>query len=191
MTLDLVGARYLPSFVSADEAAALVAAIDEQPWLTDLRRRVQHYGYRYDYQARRLAADMYLGPLPAFLTAFAARVARTGFDSAPEQAIVNEYVPGQGISAHVDCVPCFGPTIATLSLGSACEIEFRHPPSGDVRRLALEPCSLLVMTGAARYDWTHAIRARRSDHGVPRSRRLSVTFRTILLPLASTMRLGM
>ena len=35
-----------------------------------------------------------------------------------EQAIVNEYEPGQGIAPHVDR-DCFGPVVATVSLGSA------------------------------------------------------------------------
>ena len=168
----IAGLRYAAGFVAAPDAAALVAAIDAQPWLDDLARRVQHYGWRYDYRARRVAPDMYLGPLPAFLSALVARL-----DFAPDQAIVNEYVPGQGIAHHVDCVPCFGETIASASLLSRCEMEFRR---GDTRHaILLEPGSLLVLSGEARYDWSHAIRARGSDHGVPRGRRLSVTFRTV------------
>ncbi len=169
----IAGLRYVPGFVAAAEAAALVAAIDAAPWLDDLARRVQHYGWRYDYRARRVAADMYLGPLPAWLGGLVARL-----DFVPEQAIVNEYTPGQGISHHVDCVPCFGETIASVSLLSRCEMELRR--GDELRRLMLEPGSLLVMTGEARYDWSHAIRARRSDGGVPRGRRVSVTFRTVL-----------
>jgi alkylated DNA repair dioxygenase AlkB len=175
-----VGLAYRSAFVPPADGDALIAAIDARPWLADLRRRVQHYGYRYDYQARRVDADSYLGPLPAFLDELAARMPGVGFERLPDQAIVNEYLPGQGISAHIDCVPCFGPTIATLSLGSACEIEFRHPSSDAVVTQALEVGSLLTLAGEARYDWTHAIRARKSDRGVVRGRRLSVTFRTVL-----------
>ena len=42
----------------------------------------------------------------------------------PDQLIVNEYQPGQGISAHIDCEPCFKNTIVTVSLGSVYEMDF-------------------------------------------------------------------
>lgn len=167
------GLTYTPEFVAPAEETALLAAIDAHPWLTDLARRVQHYGYRYDYKARRVSPEMYLGPLPAFLAPLTARLAMV-----PDQAIVNEYEPGQGISHHVDCVPCFGDTIASASLGSRCEMEFRR--ADTTQTLLLEPRSLLVLHGEARYEWSHAIRARRSDHGVARTRRVSITFRTVI-----------
>jgi alkylated DNA repair dioxygenase AlkB len=97
---------------------------------------------------------------------------------------VNEYLPGQGISAHVDCVPCFGPRIATLSLGAACVMLFRHPRTGARVERMLNPGSLLVLAGPARSQWRHEIPARKSDvvDGVRRARgrRVSVTFRTIV-----------
>lgn len=103
-----------------------------------------------------------------------------------DQVIVNEYQPGQGISAHVDCVPCFGPVVAAISLGSACVMDFTHPTDGKKAAVHLAPGSLCVMTGPARYDWRHSIAARKSDPGagarIPRSRRVSVTFRTVLSP---------
>jgi hypothetical protein len=40
---------------SVAHAATFLAEIDAQPWLGDLKCRVQHYGYRYDYQARGAA----------------------------------------------------------------------------------------------------------------------------------------
>ncbi|WP_090196612.1 alpha-ketoglutarate-dependent dioxygenase AlkB [Yoonia tamlensis] len=47
--------------------------------------------------------------------------------------------------------------------------------------LALEPRSLLVISGEARHVWTHAIPSRKSDivngQKHSRSRRLSLTFR--------------
>jgi alkylated DNA repair dioxygenase AlkB len=174
------GLRYVPSYLTAAQAAALLEAIDAMPWLSDLARRVQHYGYRYDYRARRVVPEMYLGPLPPFVRPLADRLVLEGyFAKQPDQAIVNEYEPGQGISHHVDCVPCFGETVSSLSLGSRCEMEFRQGGASD-QHLVLEPASLLVLSGEARYGWSHAIRARNSDHGIARRRRVSVTFRTIL-----------
>lgn len=105
------------------------------------------------------------------------------FASLPDQVIANEYLPGQGISAHVDCEPCFGADIASLSLISSCEMQFCGPGRGETRAVILPPRSLLVLGGEARQYWTHAIPARRSDliDGVRtmRQRRVSLTFRTM------------
>lgn len=175
---NIEGLSYLPNFISSDEEKALIESIDHQPWLHDLKRRVQHYGYKYDYKARRVTSDSYLGPLPDWLTDIADKL-----PFMPDQAIVNEYLPGQGISAHIDCEPCFGDHIASLSLGSAAIMQFEK--DGQREELYLEPCSLLILSGAARYEWTHAIHARKSDkvNGFKhqRERRVSVTFRSMVI----------
>ncbi len=181
------GAFYLPDFVALDLEARLVAAIDEQPWIVDLKRRVQHYGYRYDYRARVVTPDAYLGSLPAWASDLALKLADIDwFKTVPDQLIVNEYLPGQGISAHVDCVPCFGDVIVSVSLLSQCEMLLRERVSGEKRSIRLEPRSALLLTGPARFEWTHEIPARKSDpiNGarVARSRRLSLTFRTVEPP---------
>ncbi|MCZ4290339.1 alpha-ketoglutarate-dependent dioxygenase AlkB [Hoeflea alexandrii] len=179
------GAVCLAGFISPSEEAALVGHLDGGEWNSELRRRVQHFGYRYDYRARAVTAEAFLGALPAWLASLSERLAAAGFaGGVPDQVIANEYLPGQGISAHVDCVPCFDDTIVSISLLSRCEMVFRHRPSGATRAIILEPCSALVLTGAARYEWTHEIPARKSDivegRKVQRSRRISLTFRKVV-----------
>jgi len=178
------GLRYVPGFVDEPWEAELLSAIDAQPWLGDLKRRVQHYGYRYDYKARRVDPSMYLGPLPDWALPLVVRLTDGNvMPSAPDQLIVNEYEPGQGISPHVDCVPCFGPVICSVTLGSSCMMKFSA--GADERRewLLLERGSLLVLAGPARYDWRHSIPARKSDRigdqVISRGRRVSLTFRTV------------
>lgn len=178
------GLRYLQNAVSEDVAGALVREIDAAVWQTDLKRRVQHYGYRYDYKARRARKEDYLGPLPpCFRRVAQGLVAQGYFTSLPDQVIVNEYQPGQGISPHIDCQPCFGDTIASLSLLSACVMQFAHPITSRRLDLTLAASSLLVLSAEARYGWTHAIAARKTDvisgQRVARSRRISLTFRTM------------
>lgn len=180
------GARVICDFVSDQAARRLLATIDASRWRTDLKRRVQHYGWRYDYRARQVTKEMRLGPLPDWLRPGAKAVgALAEFDRRPDQVIVNEYLPGQGISAHIDCEPCFGPAIASLSLGGCAEMIFRHRGSGERRSLTLAPLNLLILSGESRYDWTHEIPARKSDliNGArqPRTRRVSLTFRTVAL----------
>jgi alkylated DNA repair dioxygenase AlkB len=176
-TTNILGLTYIPNFISSEEEKTLISRIDSEPWLSDLKRRVQHYGYKYDYKARTVTNDAYLGSLPEWITPISQKLS---FE--PQQAIINEYFPGQGISAHVDCVPCFGDTIASLSLNSGAIMQFTK--ESEKRELYLEPQSLVILSGPARYEWTHAIPARKSDIvdgcKVERKRRISLTFRTVI-----------
>ena len=180
------GARLIRDFVPEQAAERLLAAIDASSWRADLKRRVQHYGWRYDYRERRITNDMRLGPLPEWLLPAAEAVGDLPeFDRRPDQVIVNEYRPGQGISAHVDCEPCFGAAVASLSFGGEVEMLFANRATGERRSVILEPAMLLILSGEARYDWTHEIPARQSDvikgERHQRTRRVSLTFRTVTL----------
>ena len=176
------GLSYFADYISCLKAESLVDHIDNSLWDTRLKRRVQHYGWRYDYKARRVDSSAFLGILPDWLEVLAAKLVHDGlFASKPDQVIVNEYLPGQGISAHVDCLPCFGHTIASLSLGSSCVMRFSN---GSTRvENYLVDRSLLVFSGEARAKWKHEIPARKSDlidgQKIARDRRLSLTFRNV------------
>jgi alkylated DNA repair dioxygenase AlkB len=179
------GLIYIPEFIDSAIESALIKTIDAQPWITELKRRVQHYGWRYDYKARSVTNDLRIGVLPDWLQTYAVRLQQAGlFNETPDQVIVNEYQSGQGISAHVDCVPCFADTISSLSLGSPCVMDFNHSKTGEKSSLLLEPRSLLVLTGDARYIWQHAIAGRKTDRYcgqiINRNRRVSLTFRKVL-----------
>jgi alkylated DNA repair dioxygenase AlkB len=182
--LKIEGLTYLPNYLSKQEENALIELIDAQNWLTDLKRRVQHYGYKYDYRARRIDTSMKIGALPDWLNSLAKRLYTEGsFQNMPDQVIINEYESGQGISPHIDCQPCFEDTIVSLSLHSAAIMEFTK---GNVKiPILLEPRSAVILKGESRYDWTHGIAARKSDKykGVvfQRKRRVSLTFRCVIL----------
>jgi alkylated DNA repair dioxygenase AlkB len=185
------GLHYLPDYLGGEEQERFLAVIDQHPWLAYLKRRVQHYGYRYDYKRRTVDRAMYLGPLPQWAVALAGRFVDEGWTPRPpDQLIVNEYAPGQGIASHVDCVSCFGDFILAISLGSPCVMLFTHPPSGMQVPLLLEPGSLYVMQGEARYQWRHGIPSRKTDlYGqgrIQRRRRVSMTFRTVIQEAFST-----
>jgi alkylated DNA repair dioxygenase AlkB len=180
------GLKYVAAFLSSSEEAALLDSVDAEPWRTDLKRRVQHYGYRYDYTTRTVDSSAFLGMLPAWAQQTAARLVADGHMSdTPNQLIVNEYEPGQGINAHIDSIPSFGPIVCSLTLGSHCVMELSHIDGGEIERLLLEPASLVVLAGDARYKWRHGIPARTSDTVgdtvLTRSRRVSLTFRTVNL----------
>jgi alkylated DNA repair dioxygenase AlkB len=179
------GASYAPDFISLTEEGDFEKRLDAGVWSNELRRRVQHFGYRYDYKARAVTPDAYLGKLPEWLQHLGDRLVAAGyFDEVPDQIIANEYLPRQGISAHVDCEPCFGDTIVSLSLLSHCEMVFREKRTGTKLATLLEPRSVIIMKNAARFVWTHEIPARISDIiggiRVERSRRISLTFRKVI-----------
>ena len=181
----IAGLSYIPNYIDESTEAVLLEIIDSQPWMHDLKRRVQHYGWRYDYKARKVASDLRIGALPDWLQTYAVCLQQGGLSTeTPDQVIINEYQPGQGISAHIDCVPCFADSIASLSLGSPCVMDFTHSKTGEKSSLLLEPRSLLVLTGDARYVWQHAISGRKTDRYqgqiISRKRRISLTFRKMI-----------
>ena len=71
--------------------------------------------------------------------------------------------------------------IATVSLGSACQMDFISVATQEVRSHLLSPGSVLALSGDARYVWKHRIMARKIDGGSRRGRRVSLTFRTVIL----------
>lgn len=188
MTLNLqeIEGFYLQdNYLTPEEESSLINWIDQQTWDTILRRRVQHYGYRYDYASRGIDSAVFLGELPGPLNDLAQRLTQESILKAtPDQVIINEYDSGQGIAAHVDCVPCFGPEIASISLGSHVGMDFIRVADKSKVSQILMPRSLLVFSDAGRYDWKHGISARKSDlingKRVPRERRISLTFRFVL-----------
>lgn len=176
------GLTYFETLLSQKEQEIVISEVDARPWQNDLKRRVQHYGFKYDYKARTINFSMRIGNLPPFAISVANRLMTLGLiNEFPDQVIVNEYLPGQGITAHVDCKPCFKSTIVTVSLGSTYEMDFIHPESEETASISLTPGSALVLRDDARYFWMHRIQARKTDHGNPRGRRISLTFRNVII----------
>ena len=177
------GGRYIADFITTQEELALLDAIDKESWLDELQRRVQHYGYRYNYKKRKLDAEDRIGDLPDWIAPICDRLAHTEgmFAACPDQLIVNEYKPGQGITPHTDS-GCFGAVVASLSLGSDCLMDIETP--AEKFPIVLQRKSLLVLQGDSRNVWKHAIALRKTDiqadEKILRQRRVSLTFRTVL-----------
>ena len=100
-----------------------------------------------------------------------------------DQLIINKYLPGQGIAPHIDKPSQFGPYIACVTLGSGVEIQFSKTGEETIP-IYVEPNSLYIMSGDARYTWKHGIASRKSDlvsdQKIARGTRISLTFRTAL-----------
>lgn len=181
------GLRYIPDYITEDQHDWLLDQIDEQQWLDDLKRQVQHYGFKYDYKARKVNYDMHIGELPEWLKRLSQKLYEDKhMPEAADQVIVNEYLPGQGISSHIDCEPCFRDIIVSLSLGSGCIMNFTNKYDKTKKiPLWLAPRSLVVLSSEARYAWLHGIPARKWDEWDgqkhERKRRVSLTFRKVII----------
>lgn len=181
------GLDYRENYIDEHQHDWLLARIDKNQWLDDLKRRVQHYGFKYDYKARKVNLDMRIGELPEWLKKLSQKLHQDGhMPEVADQVIINEYEPGQGISSHIDCEPCFKDTIVSLSLGSGCVMNFINK-SDRTKKIPvwLAPRSLVVLSGEARYEWLHGIAARKWDewdgHKYERQRRVSLTFRKVII----------
>lgn len=180
------GLIYIPEYISELEELFLLKSLNSEVWLGDLKRRVQHYGYKYDYKARFIDYSMKIGNLPEWVMPTAIKLKEDKLiNEIPDQLIINEYEPGQGIANHIDCEPCFGETIISLSLGSNCVMLFKNKDSNEEFQVLLEPKSLVVLKEDARYKWTHGIVGKKTDifNNVKykRGTRVSLTFRNIIL----------
>ena len=179
----IAGLLYVENAINERRERELIKWIESRPWTTAIvsnesgtdstDRKVQHYGKEYVYTTRTLRDA---APIPDIFRELAAWLAIRA-----DQIIVNKYEPGQGIAPHIDNLSLFGDTVSSLSLGSATAMEFTR--GRDRREIILRPRSLLTLTGAARYQWTHSIPRRKADavNGRVwfRETRISITFRTI------------
>lgn len=176
------GLVYLCDWLTVADQDEVVAEIDGRSFGTELARRVQHYGFRYDYFESSIDGTGSAPPIPPKMSTLAQRLVEEGhFVEVPNQVIVNEYLSDQGIGAHIDRVS-FGPAVATISLLESWPMTFKSR-EGLVLDVLLEVGSLALMTDAARYEWTHQIKPRKFDTHtgikIERARRLSLTFRTV------------
>jgi alkylated DNA repair dioxygenase AlkB len=136
------------------------------------RRLVRHFGYGYDYASRQVREG---DPLPAELESLRRRAEEfAGLE--PEsfvETLLTFYPVGASIDWHADAPP-FGDRIAGISLGAPSKLQLRTG-EGASRRIfeqSLEPRSVYLLSGLARYRWQHHIPPTRGD-------RYSITFRTL------------
>lgn len=84
------GLFYYPEFISSSDEQALIEAIDAGTWDNTLKRRVQHFGMRYDYSSKSIDRNSKLDPLPDFMIPLVDKLTAGGvFEVAPDQCIVN------------------------------------------------------------------------------------------------------
>jgi alkylated DNA repair dioxygenase AlkB len=165
------GFRLIPSFLTVEEQQAI------ERWILA--------NFRWD--ERRLGplppCEQYPqdGPIPAWAAALGGRMVAIGiFASPPDHVLLRRYDRGRGVRPHVDR-PEYGPVVAGLTLGSSRAFHLTSPGRRARLEALLLPGDLYVMTGAARYRWTHSIPAVEEDEFAgavfPRADGFSVTWR--------------
>lgn len=164
------------NFISEDEENKLLEEILNMPFNNDLKRRTQHYGYKYPYTKNPVSL-IKCDPIPNFLNNILTKL-NEKFNKSFDQIIINEYLPGQGIFPHIDNPKFFGDTIISLSLGSDILMVI-----GD-KEIDLPKNSILILQEEFRYSLKHGIVGRKKDiiNGINRERhtRISITFREVL-----------
>jgi alkylated DNA repair dioxygenase AlkB len=172
------GFSYFPDFLLAEEERELMSTIERlefEPFRFQgytAKREVVVYGWDYDFSSRR-ASEIH--GLPEFLLPLRTKVAARVEVAAEAfvEALVTKYPPGAPIGWHRD-VPQFE-IVAGISLGSSCRMRFKpYKAEGraKIASITLDPRSLYVMQGPARWEFQHSIRE-------VEQLRYSVTLRTL------------
>ncbi len=171
--MSIKGLALFENYITEEDEINLINGINLSDWNTELTRRTQHYGYKYSYHGGNFLEQS--KPIPHFMTNILNRVsidANRNFD----QVIVNEYLPGQGISKHTDNTTFFGDTIISISLGSDIVMIFTND---NIKiEIPLKRRSILILTDESRYIWKHSILSKKTDNRIRRGTRISITFRT-------------
>jgi len=161
------GLKIIPNFVTLENEIEILKSFDWEDKNQESilkHREVKHFGFEFNYKTNNIDPDLPLDDkIPDLCEAVAVSAHQAGLvSSTPDQLTVNKYLPGQGIPPHTDTHDCCTDTILSLSLGSGVTMEFRGPKGKQIP-VWLPPRSLLVMTGEARYCWSHGITPRHCD----------------------------
>lgn len=148
--LSIKGLWMVEGFISLEEEIELLRCIDKEQWSNQLTRRTQHYGHIYDYTSK--GASVETTPIPSWCDKIIERLMHFNvLDTRPDQMIVNEYTPGQGIYPHVDNIDSFEDGIVSLSLGSDIVMDLVNNRNAGIKKeLLLRRRSILAFHGDAK-----------------------------------------
>ena len=198
------GLAYIPNFITEEEEKWLVQYAYSSQWDEQgkMNRRVCQYGFSFDYESgNKLKKGK---PMPTVFQFLIDRITkiteatpgRGAYPVAcedstpwiPNQVIVNEYLPGQGIGMHIDKPQLFDQNILTLILH--CPVALKLIPKGPRKRshvfreLLLKKRSIFCLSGPSRYTHQHGIPSTKIDvvNGVRNKRGtcIAITFRRVL-----------
>jgi alkylated DNA repair dioxygenase AlkB len=170
------GFSYASDFLTENEERELLELFATLPFANFdfngyiARRRIVEYGLEYDFGTHKTSSAQ---PIPPYLLWVRDRAANFAGLRADEilESIVTEYSAGAPIGWHRDA-PQFGDVVG-ISLGSSCRMRFKpYRKEGRIVAQILEPRSIYVIRGPARWQYQHSIPA-------VESLRYSITLRTL------------
>lgn len=178
------GLSLYPDFISETDEKELLNEIDSQIWMVDYSRRLQYYGFRNELEEPYELISIPL-PIPEKMYRLSEQLTEKGLiDLQPDQVIINEYIPGEGIRPHKDR-NYYENQICGVNLGSSCIMRFIRGKKLEVIDIEIPRRSLYIMQDDARKKWTHGIPPRKKDNinGMisNRERRVSITYRKVKL----------
>lgn len=172
-------------YLTEKEENDLIQKINNQTWVVDYQRRLQYYNYRNE-----LVKPYDLIPIPTKIPSFLNDLIDKLFadkiiNEKPDQIIINEYKPGEGLRPHTDRKDYYKNVIIGISLASGTTMEFvQEKPPYLKRKIYLPRRSLYIIKDDARYKWKHGISSRKYDEVnnqiIPRNTRISITFRNVI-----------
>lgn len=159
------GFRYNKDFISEKDHRYFLDLLSDPDFEWDpqpRRRKVKQYGYFYNYRKQSLDSDF--DPIPEWLKSFLKKLVEVKiFKAEPDHIIINKYKQNGNriwsIPPHIDSDIFFGDTIASLSLGNDCFLEFckAHHESEEILVQHIEAKSLYIMQEKSRYEYYHRI----------------------------------
>ena len=171
-----------PDFIDDVQEQELLTEIDSQIWTIDYARRLQYYGYRNELEAPYNLVNFPIVIPPKMLRLAEEIKDKAILQQVPDQVIINEYVPGEGIKPHKDR-NYFENQICGVNLGSSCVMRFVKGKNLEVLDVEIPRRSLYVMQDDARKKWSHGIPPRKKDNIngdiKHRERRVSITYRKV------------
>lgn len=197
----LPGLHIFEEFISEEEEEAIIRHLDhtrkttttadtaaiDLPWKSSKfngRHHGKRWGVHCDLRHRKVRPGT--DPLPSWIVSIVTRIQelRCMDGCAPNEANAIDYrrVNGDHLKSHVDDRQLSKEPIANLSLAGDCRMLFRHEQRGGgqrgdswpmERRVMLKRRTLQVITGRARYDYSHGI----ENQDLLSDRRLSITMR--------------
>lgn len=154
---------YVPNFISPEEENEIIKNVYAAPkpkWTCLSNRRLQDYG------GVPHKKGMIPESIPEWLKKYMNRVEKLEvFDKMiPNQVLVNEYIPGQGIMPHTDG-PLFHPIVTTISCGSHTILNFLENDSkrDKVCEVLLERRSLIILKNDLYSKYLHSIEEKNFD----------------------------
>ena len=160
------GLKLVENFITVDEEDSILHKLDEKDaWIEEMSRRVQHFGFPFNYRNMMLDFSTDTPEFPEVVEVVAKRI-EIGSNSpinwavstslqhlnsatldnsflckehlllSLSQVTANEYYANQGIAPHVDTSTCFGPLIFIVSCGSGTTMTFKKISSSGSTELS-------------------------------------------------------